>query len=117
MQRLNTPALHSSTCETLACSNTRLAPDFPVVYASGLSGIAGNDPAEMTDTLAPLFEAVVREIKPPSVNVDSGLQMLVTNLDYDEHKGRICIGRVTSGVLRKGEQVAITKPGTLLVAR
>lgn len=86
--------------------------DFPVVYASGLSGIAGNDPAEMTETLAPLFEAVVREIQPPSVSVDTGLQMLVTNLDYDEHKGRICIGRVTSGVLRKGEQVAITKPGS-----
>ena len=44
------------------------------------------------------------------------LQMLVTNLDYDEHKGRIAIGRITSGHLVKGETVAIAKPGTAPLA-
>lgn len=95
-------------CDLGACDDQC---DFPVVYASGLSGIAGDDPADMTDTLAPLFEAVMREVSPPRVRMESGLQLLVTNLDYDEHKGRISIGRVTSGSISKGEQVAICKPG------
>ena len=45
------------------------------------------------------------------VRVRAPLQLLVTNLDYDEHKGRICIGRVTSGKISKAESVAIAKPG------
>jgi GTP-binding protein len=61
--------------------------------------------------LAPLFEAIVREVKPPRVRVEAPLQMLVTNLDYDEHKGRICIGRVSSGSISRAESVAILKPG------
>ena len=46
------------------------------------------------------------------VQVDAPLQMLVTNLDFDEHKGRIAIGRVQSGKLRKGDTIVFTKPGT-----
>ena len=45
------------------------------------------------------------------VRTKAPLQLLVTNLDYDEHKGRICIGRITSGKISKGESVAIAKPG------
>lgn len=43
--------------------------------------------------------------------MDAPLQLLVTNLDYDEHKGRIAIGRLQAGTLRKGESVVFTKPG------
>lgn len=43
--------------------------DFPVIYASGVNGIAGLDPDDMADTLQPLFEAVVREVQPISVLV------------------------------------------------
>lgn len=84
--------------------------DFPVVYASGVQGIAGMDPSEMGDTLEALFETIVREISAPKADVDAPLQMLVTNIDYDEHKGRIAIGRVTGGVLSQGVQVGITQP-------
>lgn len=45
------------------------------------------------------------------VRINAPLQLLVTNLDYDEHKGRICIGRITSGKITRGETVAIAKPG------
>ena len=45
------------------------------------------------------------------VRTRAPLQLLVTNLDYDEHKGRICIGRVTSGKISKAESVAVAKPG------
>ena len=50
-------------------------------------------------------------MKPPAVTRDGPLQMLVTNLDYDEHKGRIAIGRVTSGIMQKAEAVVIGRPG------
>ena len=79
--------------------------DFPVIYASGQAGVAGPSATELADDLSPLFDAIVREVSPPRVRSgdDAPLQLLVTNLDYDEHKGRIAIGRVTSGTLSRGE--------------
>lgn len=53
---------------------------------------------------------VVKEIAPPRVQTKAPLQMLITNLDYDEHKGRIAIGRITSGRIARGQQVVICKP-------
>lgn len=47
--------------------------------------------------------------------MDAPLQLLVTNLDFDEHKGRIAIGRVQSGTLRKGDAIVFTKPGEQLL--
>ncbi len=58
----------------------------------------------------------VPQVSPPVVRTRAPLQLLVTNLDYDEHKGRICIGRVTSGKISKAESIAIAKPGALIVA-
>lgn len=88
--------------------------DFPAVYASGVNGTAGMLPHSLADDLEPLFEAIVKEIQPPAVKLNSPLQMLVTNLDYDDHKGRIAIGRVSSGCISKAEQVSYLKPGTML---
>ena len=51
------------------------------------------------------------QVSPPAVTRDGPLQMLITNLDYDEHKGRIAIGRVTSGVIQKAEAITIARPG------
>ena len=90
--------------------------DFPAVYASGVNGTAGTLPSSMAEDLEPLFEAIVKEIKPPSVKLNSPLQMLVTNLDYDDHKGRIAIGRVSSGCISRAEQVSYLKPGKFLQA-
>lgn len=84
------------------------------MYASGVNGTAGMLPHSLSDDLEPLFEAIVKEIQPPAVKLNSPLQMLVTNLDYDDHKGRIAIGRVSSGCISKAEQVSYLKPGTVL---
>jgi len=81
--------------------------DFPVVYASGVNGIAGDSPDAMAEDLQPLFESIVREVAPPTVAPDAPLQLLVTNIDYDEHKGRIAIGRVTAGTIKKAQPVSI----------
>lgn len=85
--------------------------DFPVVYASGMSGIAGNDPAAMEEDLEPLFAAIVREVDGPLVDVAAPTRMQVCALDFDEHKGRIAIGRVERGILKKGDSMAYCVPG------
>jgi GTP-binding protein len=85
--------------------------DFPVVYASGVNGTAGEEPSTLAEDLEPLFEAIVREVEPPSVKLAAPLQLLITNLDYDEHKGRIAIGRISSGCISKADTVAYLKPG------
>ena len=50
------------------------------------------------------------------MNMDAPLQLLCTNLDYDEHKGRIAIGRITSGRVNKAETVVVCKPGAPVLA-
>ena len=51
------------------------------------------------------------QVSPPKVGGTDSLQMMVSNLDYDQHKGRMAIGRVNSGRLQKGQSVAVAKPG------
>ena len=81
--------------------------DFPIVYASGVQGVAGATATSLAENLEPLFDKIVSEIAPPSVKPNAPLQMLVANIDYDEHKGRIAIGRVTSGTVRRGQAVTL----------
>jgi len=84
--------------------------DFPVVYASGMSGIAGNEPDQLSEDLEPLFDAILREVNPPNVDRNGPTRMQVCALDYDEHKGRIAIGRVDRGSIKKGDNVALCLP-------
>ena len=85
--------------------------EFPVIYASGFQGIAGAEPDEMADTLEPLFDMVINEVPKPVVDQNAPLQMLVTNLDYDEFKGRIALGRVNAGTIKTAQQIKIGVPG------
>lgn len=81
--------------------------DFQVIYASGINGKAGLEPDNLGDDLGPLFESILRCIPGPCIDKDGALQMLATNIEYDDHKGRIAIGRVHAGTLRKGMDVRI----------
>jgi GTP-binding protein len=86
--------------------------EFPVVYSNAVSGQAGWTP-DLSPNLQPLFEAILRHVPAPLVDPDAPLQMLVTTLDYDEHRGSIAIGRVRSGRLVAGQDlVRITRSGT-----
>ena len=85
--------------------------DFPIVYASGFNGIAGHEPDELAEDLEPLFETIMKEVPAPVVNVEAPLQMLVTNLDYDDFKGRIGLGRINQGSISKAENVKVGVPG------
>jgi len=85
--------------------------DFRVIYTNALTGQAGLTP-ELGPNLDPLFEAILRHIPGPMVDPDAPLQMLVTTLDYDEHRGMSASGRITGGRLRCGQDlVRITRDG------
>jgi GTP-binding protein len=81
--------------------------DFPVLYAIAKNGIAKKTLDDPSETLEPLFEAIVKHIPPPKGDPDAILQALVANLDYSEYLGRLAIGRVFQGTLRHGDEVAI----------
>jgi GTP-binding protein len=81
--------------------------DFPVVYASGLNGIASTNPDILGTTMEPLYETILKHIPAPAENPDEPLQFLVTLLDYNEYLGRIAIGRVNRGRIRQGQPVAV----------
>jgi len=85
--------------------------NFPVVYAIATQHRAGYT-ADVGPDLQPLFETILNSIPAPVVDVDLPLQMLVTSLDYDNFRGATAIGRIVSGEVAIGEQVAyITADG------
>src|SRR5437868_4884981 len=83
--------------------------DFPTIYASGREGIATMDLSVPPTDLRPLYAAILKHVPPPVVDVDAPLQMIVVTLDYSDYVGRIAIGRVVAGKIRKGQRVALMK--------
>lgn len=83
--------------------------DFPVVYASGLNGIAGLEPEELKDNLTDLFDKILTLPK-VQANVEEPLQMLIANIDYDEFKGKLGIGKIFNGEMKTGDEVLYGKP-------
>lgn len=79
--------------------------DFPIVYASALNGIAGLDPEEMADNLDPVFEAIVKYVEPPKVDVDGPFQMQISALDYSNFLGVIGVGRINRGSIHANSPV------------
>merc|ERR1711966_56682 len=86
--------------------------DFTTVFASGLKGTAGLDPEGEHTDMTPLFDAVLEHIDPPAVDTADGnaLQCLVSNIDYDNFKGKMGIARITNGSVRAGQAVALARP-------
>ncbi|KKR43809.1 MAG: GTP-binding protein TypA [Candidatus Woesebacteria bacterium GW2011_GWB1_40_12] len=80
---------------------------FPTVYASGRDGKAGVEPDidKMTDISA-IFDAILKYIPEPNAHPGEPLQMLVSNIGYDNYKGRIAIGKIHSGSIKNGQDVA-----------
>ena len=87
--------------------------DFPIVYACARQGWCTTNfdevPAllsgEKKGTLQPLFDEVLRDIPAPRVAEGDGFQMLVSNLSYSDYVGRLAIGRVFSGAVRKNQRI------------
>lgn len=83
--------------------------DSPVIYASGRDGYATINPEQKTDNMKPLFDMIVNSVPAPEGDCDASLQMLVSNIDYDDYIGRIAIGRIHRGTIKVGENVVICK--------
>ena len=93
---------------------------YPVYYAIGREGKAWthvpDNPSEHAD-LEPIFDAIVNDIPAPKVQADGGLQLLVTALQYDSFLGKYAIGRITRGVAKRAQPVALVKDGVVSSAR
>jgi GTP-binding protein len=83
--------------------------DFPIIYAIARDGIAKKDMSDDNANLQPLFDEILRTIPPPPIRESDNLQVLVTNLDYDEYVGRLAIGRIFSGQVNVGDIISICK--------
>ena len=91
--------------------------DFPVIYTNAITARAGLTP-ELGPNLQPLFQAILRHIPPPRVDVEAPLQMLVTTLGYDDYRGVTAVGRIFAGKIRAGQPLArLTLDGQSLPER
>jgi GTP-binding protein len=83
--------------------------DFPILYAISRDGIAKRHLNEESTDLRPLFEQILTTIPAPQPLLENKLQILVTTLDYNDYVGRIAIGRIFSGKVSVGDNVAVCK--------
>ena len=91
--------------------------DFPTIYANAITAQAGLSP-ELGPDLQPLFQAILRHIPAPRVDLDAPLQMLVTTLGYDDYRGVTAVGRIFSGQMYVGQSLSrITVTGQVLPER
>ena len=81
--------------------------DFPIIYASAINGIAGDDAEDMAEDMTPLFNMIANQVPSPDVDTDGPFQMQISALDYDSYVGVIGIGRITRGELRPNQQVIV----------
>jgi GTP-binding protein len=79
--------------------------DFPIVYASAKDGFAVRELHEKKQDMAPLFQAIVKDVPPPKISTEPFFQMLVSNLDYSDYLGRIALGRIVSGRVTVGDSI------------
>ncbi|HUO44225.1 MAG TPA: translational GTPase TypA [Burkholderiales bacterium] len=87
--------------------------DFPIVYASALQGWASTDLNQKSDSMAPLFEAILKYVPVRADDPDGPLQLQICSLDYSSYVGRIGIGRVNRGRIRPGQNVVVLNgPGS-----
>ncbi len=85
--------------------------DFPVIYASGLAGTSSLSPELDTQehTMDPIFDAIIKYIPAPDVDLEGGFQFQPALLDYNDFVGRIGIGRVKRGTVKVNEMVSCVR--------
>ena len=81
--------------------------DFPIVYASGLSGFAKLEETDESNDMRPLFNTILKHTPAPSGSADETLQLQISQLDYDNYTGRLGIGRILNGRIKPGQVVAV----------
>jgi GTP-binding protein len=85
--------------------------EFPIVYTNAKAGTARLSMEEEGETLRPLLELILKTIPAPEADKDGVLQLLVTNIDYNDYVGRLAIGRIFSGAVKVGDWVSMVNSG------
>jgi GTP-binding protein len=85
--------------------------DFPYIFASGKAGFASHEPTATSGDVRPLFDMIVQHVPGPEVDPASGFRMLCTTIDFSEYVGRIAIGRIAAGGVRRGQKAVLIKAG------
>ena len=81
----------------------------PVVYASGRDGYATLDPESKGEDLKPLLDMIINHVPAPKGEEDEPLQLLISNIDYDDYVGQMAVGRVERGTAKVGQSAVICK--------
>ena len=89
--------------------------DFPYIFASGKGGFASHDLHASSGNVKPLLEMIVAKVPGPVVDPDSPFRMLCTTLDFSEYVGRIAIGRIVAGSVKRGQKAVLIKAGDVKV--
>jgi GTP-binding protein len=77
--------------------------DFPFIYCSAKDGYAKLDLAHASNSMEPLFDAIIKFIPPPRAKAGNGFKILVANLDYSDYLGRIALGKIMAGKVKVGD--------------
>jgi len=83
--------------------------EFPIIYASGIKGMAKLKLEDEDTDIKPLLDIIVHHVPPPLGDADKPFQFQVTSIDYSDFLGRILIGRIHNGTVSVGDQVALIK--------
>ena len=83
--------------------------EFPVLYTNAKQGSAKLSMDDDSGDLKPLFDTIMKTIPLPDGGTEGVLQLLVTNIDYDDYIGRLAIGRIFSGTVKVGDHVMMAK--------
>ena len=83
--------------------------NFPIVYGTARDGIAKRELSDNSTDLKPLLDLILDTVKPYEGSCSDPLQMQVSSLAYDEYIGRLGIGRITKGMIKTGEEVAVSR--------
>ena len=83
--------------------------DFPVIYASAKNGIAKMKLDDESDNIYCIFDTIIKEIPAPQVDLNGDMQLLVSNIGYDDYLGRLAVGRVERGILKANQAVVVCK--------
>src|SRR5258708_35346540 len=81
--------------------------DFPTLYAVGKAGLAKRELADEAKDLVPLFETILEKIPPAPGDPNGPLQIIICNLAHDDYVGRLAVGRIVQGTIRKGQNIVV----------
>ena len=83
--------------------------DFPIVYGIAKTGESGMSPDNLTNSVEPLLETILSQVSPYEGSESDPLQLQISNLEYDNFLGRLGVGRITKGIIKNGETVALVR--------